>query len=273
MTSEHDEDTPWLILVGSDAEVHGVDGAPAEWIGQRLDTLAAAPSTLRTAARSLVAEGHGHVEPLLTRAIPAAVDHPRVTLVMSQSVPVRRRETELRVLFQHALSALGRQAAALEVDLRLEVAPRVPTHAVVDPEKLAWIVSSLIGNSLRHVKRGTRSLPGGSVVVQVGFDRASSMLRVEVSDDGPGIAKEIAANLFRRSVDSPQALGLALTLVRDVVTAHGGALHLETSTDAADHGTTVTLRVPILGPPPSSRPGPPSSAPASAKSSISGRSE
>jgi signal transduction histidine kinase len=70
-------------------------------------------------------------------------------------------------------------------------------------------------------------------------------LVLEVEDDGPGIPKEIFERLFQRAPGAPHATGLALTVVRDVVSAHGGAMDVHTSLDPADHGTTVTIRIPL----------------------------
>ena len=41
-----------------------------------------------------------------------------------------------------------------------------------------------------------------------------------------------------------QSSALALVMLQDVVTAHGGRLHIESTTDRRDHGTTVTLALP-----------------------------
>ena len=66
-----------------------------------------------------------------------------------------------------------------------------------------------------------------------------------VEDDGPGIPAEVAPRLFKRAPGAPHAVGLALTVVRDIVTAHGGSMAIASSTDELDHGTTVTVRLPL----------------------------
>src|SRR5262249_29296468 len=142
-------------------------------------------------------------------------------------------------------SALERQAQALDVDLRVTTEPDVPRALFLDPEKIAWALTTLVGNSMRYVRRGTRRLPGGSIALTASFDSAGGELVVVVVDDGPGIAPEIVRRLFERAPGAPHATGLALTVVRDIVTAHGGSMDLATSTHDIDHGTTITVRVPV----------------------------
>jgi signal transduction histidine kinase len=50
--------------------------------------------------------------------------------------------------------------------------------------------------------------------------------------------------LFERQAGTQHAIGLALTLVKDIVTAHGGSVIVESSTDVHTHGTTVHVTLP-----------------------------
>ena len=56
-------------------------------------------------------------------------------------------------------------------------------------------------------------------------------VRVVVSDNGPGIPADQRERVFERYVqgqDGPAgAAGLGLAIVRDIVQAHGGRVHLE----------------------------------------------
>jgi hypothetical protein len=44
--------------------------------------------------------------------------------------------------------------------------------------------------------------------------------------------------------DASKTSSLALIMLNDVMTAHGGRLHIDSSTDPYDHGTTVSLFIP-----------------------------
>jgi two-component system sensor histidine kinase BaeS len=66
-----------------------------------------------------------------------------------------------------------------------------------------------------------------------------------LQDDGPGIPPERIPYLFQRQAGSQHAIGLSLTLVHDIVSAHGGTVSVESDTDPMTHGTTVTLTIPM----------------------------
>jgi signal transduction histidine kinase len=160
------------------------------------------------------------------------------------AIPLHRRSVDLVRLLQSTLEPLMREALALDVDLKVS-APDDLDAVDVDPEKLAWVIAALVGNALRYVRRGSRRLPGGSVVVRVEPDAASRAVAIVVEDDGPGIPQEKIGYLFERQAGSQHAIGLGLTLVHDIVAAHGGSVAVESSTDALTHGTAVRLTLSV----------------------------
>jgi signal transduction histidine kinase len=93
-------------------------------------------------------------------------------------------------------------------------------------------------------------MPGGSIAVRARRDDVDhgtpkrAELVLEVEDDGPGIPADIVARLFDRG-PGLEGAGMALGVVKDVLDAHGGSLAVRSSTDDADHGTTVIARLPL----------------------------
>jgi two-component system, NtrC family, sensor histidine kinase GlrK len=74
-------------------------------------------------------------------------------------------------------------------------------------------------------------------------------VRVEVSDEGPGIPAELRARLFRPFATAPVCgtnrqggIGLGLSMAREVARAHGGDLVLVST---GEGGTTFHLELPI----------------------------
>ena len=93
-----------------------------------------------------------------------------VDFVAVPAIGLHRTATDVRVLLRYAMAALERQARALDVGLSLVTRDDVPAALVVDPEKIAWAISALVGNSMRYVRRGTRHMPGGSIAVTASRD-------------------------------------------------------------------------------------------------------
>jgi signal transduction histidine kinase len=157
------------------------------------------------------------------------------------AIPLHRRSTDLRKILGSSIEALEAQASAREVDLRFDAEDAVG-RIDVDAEKIAWAVTTLVGNALRYVRAGTRLHPGGSIIVRL--RKQDDAIVIDVQDDGPGIPRDKLLHLFERSPDDAHTSSLALLLIHDVVAAHGGTVSAKSSTSAADHGTTITLRIP-----------------------------
>jgi two-component system sensor histidine kinase SenX3 len=156
-----------------------------------------------------------------------------------ESIPLRRSTVDVGELVVSALGALKREAEKREVSLSIEAGKH---EASLDPEKVGWAIATLVGNAMRYVRCGTRLHPGGSIDVSIA-DK-DGVLRIVVKDDGPGIPKEKLARLLERGA-ARHAPGLGLSLVKDVVEAHGGNLSLESTTDPDAHGTTVEIALPV----------------------------
>ena len=132
---------------------------------------------------------------------------------------------------------LGR-AAEVSVQLVIETDPTGPVS--VDPVRIAQIVSNLVENGLRYTPEG------GTVTVRV--LSSPSEVAIEVADTGPGIDPEDLPKVFDRLYVAqhyravrPEGSGLGLSIVKELVTAMGGAVAVDSR---PGHGTAVIVRLP-----------------------------
>ncbi|HYO52571.1 ATP-binding protein [Archangium sp.] len=106
-----------------------------------------------------------------------------------------------------------------------------------DPDRLAQVVSNLVGNALQH--------GAGNTPVEVALSQEGPSLVLTVRNQGTPIPETLLPQVFdpfRRSADSTrQGLGLGLYIVQQIVLAHGGSISVSSS---ADSGTTFTVRLP-----------------------------
>jgi two-component system CheB/CheR fusion protein len=86
--------------------------------------------------------------------------------------------------------------------------------------------------------------------VKLSVGREDDFAVVRVGDDGVGIAPDMLENVFelfvqsRRTLDrSEGGIGVGLTLVRSLVTMHGG--EVTAKSDGAGKGTELTVRLPL----------------------------
>ena len=233
-----------LIVLNADGTVIAVDGgSPADWIGSRLETRPDVPAEVQQAAAETrhQLDESGPSASLASNSITSGAQQIRV--VVLHAVPVRIETIDVRALLESTINVMAQQARAMDVGLTLDVGPDVPRTLPLDPDKMAWAITALIGNALRFVRRGTRLMPGGAIQVRARYDPAARVI-LDVQDDGTGIDQHTLTALLERSPGQLHASGLALCLVEDVVAAHGGTVQLESSMDADHSGTTVRLTIP-----------------------------
>lgn len=141
--------------------------------------------------------------------------------------PLRTEQVDLGSLVTSAVRARG-----WDERLSLDADEVVLTS---DPRRLERIVANLIGNALEH--------GGREVVVRVGRDGVGAF--VEVSDRGPGIAREDLPHLFDRFYKADRArtghgTGLGLAIALENARLLGGDIAVASEPGA---GTRFTFRL------------------------------
>jgi two-component system CheB/CheR fusion protein len=116
-----------------------------------------------------------------------------------------------------------------------------------DPTRVEQIVWNLINNAIKFTPAG------GAVTVKVASAAESAWL--EVSDTGPGIEKSQLEHIFqmfgqanhRPSTGHKGGLGIGLSLVKQLVEAHGGSISAHS--DGPGKGATFKIAFPLSNPP------------------------
>ena len=104
-------------------------------------------------------------------------------------------------------------------------------HVKGDPERMHQVVANLLDNAVRH------SPPDGRVWLTA-HAATAARTRIEVADEGPGIAPHEAERVFERFYRADVARngdgsGLGLAIARWIVDAHGGAIRAEARVEPA----------------------------------------
>jgi signal transduction histidine kinase len=108
--------------------------------------------------------------------------------------------------------------------------PGSPVAAHVTPGVIGQLVDVLLDNALKH--------GGGMVSVSVSVN--TSMAQVDVTDEGPGIALETLETLFASSSTPNSEHGIGLPLMRELMEAEGGSLHV-----ARNHPFQIRCAIPL----------------------------
>jgi signal transduction histidine kinase len=162
-------------------------------------------------------------------------------------LPVPRPTDTDLVELVRSVVALQRANAS---DARIEVVSRgVIPHVLADREQIIQIVTNLVQNAADAIKDG-----GGSeirVVIEPVAERGGgspAKVAIQVEDDGPGIAPEMAARLFEPyATNKKNGTGLGLAIAQRIAIEHDGELAY---VDRKVAGAAFRLVLPVEGPPP-----------------------
>jgi PAS domain S-box-containing protein len=147
---------------------------------------------------------------------------------------LRPAPVQLAHLAQAAIERMRLQAP--DHDLRL-VTPDLPRDIRVDADRIAQVLDNLLGNSVKYS-------PGGVVTVTV--EHPADLVKVSITDQGPGIDPEAIPRLFERfyranARDVTVGLGLGQYIARTLVIAHGGQIWVEST---PGQGSTFIFTLP-----------------------------
>jgi signal transduction histidine kinase len=126
----------------------------------------------------------------------------------------------------------------VHVQARLEPTPAIPLR----PDALQRLLLNLLDNAVKYGPTGQ--------TVRVSVTNVDGEVRLAVSDEGPGVAateRESVWRPFQRGSAAAIAAGsgIGLTIVRDVVTQHGGRTWMEA---AAGGGACFVIALPVTAP-------------------------
>lgn len=146
------------------------------------------------------------------------------------------RPIDLGDVVDGVLARLAPQFEHRGVRLEHEPGPRLPVLA--DAQRLAQVLTNIVGNALEHTPEG------GAVTIRSGRDASSW---VEVADTGQGIAADQLEAIFERFHRGPSGStrsgrGIGLTIARSLARAHGG--DVTATSPGPGSGATFRLTVP-----------------------------
>lgn len=118
----------------------------------------------------------------------------------------------------------------------------VPTKEIIttfDPEKISLAFFNLLSNACKYTREGNH--------IRVKLEEQDGKAVITVSDKGEGIKSDVLEHIFEPyfsyiNEEQVPGAGLGLSIVRYVVTQHGGTIAVQSSEDI---GTTVAFSIPI----------------------------
>jgi signal transduction histidine kinase/ActR/RegA family two-component response regulator len=141
---------------------------------------------------------------------------------------------------QETVTLVESQASKEKIQLYIEAGPAWRSHILTDRQRFKQIILNLISNAVKYNRRG------GSVSISA--EARDTHLRLSVTDNGPGIAKEKLALLFspfeRLGAErgAVEGTGIGLALSKGLVEAMSGRIGVDSE---LGNGTTFWIELPI----------------------------
>ena len=149
----------------------------------------------------------------------------------------RRASAQARATVWESVQAVERAVSTLYPKVTIDVVGAKNVQVRVERQDLDEMLGNLVENAAKYGH--------GRVFVTV-ENPAAGKVRIEIEDDGPGIAATEREQLFTRGkrldTTGKPGTGLGLAIVRDVAEIYGGDVSLDESEDLG--GLLVTLALP-----------------------------
>lgn len=137
-------------------------------------------------------------------------------------IPYTFRRINVAEYFGDCVEEVGLDLESKNIQLNYEDLVEASTQIIADPEQLKRVINNIIGNSVKYMDKEK-----GVIDIRI-LDEVDS-IRVEIEDNGKGIAAKDLPNIFERFYrtdasrnSSKGGSGIGLSIVKKIVEDHGG---------------------------------------------------
>jgi signal transduction histidine kinase len=109
-----------------------------------------------------------------------------------------------------------------------------------DKARISVLLKNIIGNSIKYRK------PNSNTVIRVSLDQNDTEVRIEIQDNGLGIAETHLPkvfNMFYRGTSASIGTGLGLYICNEIVMKLNGKISVESK---VNEGTKMTILLPQI---------------------------
>ncbi|MEM6806787.1 MAG: sensor histidine kinase, partial [Bacteroidota bacterium] len=153
------------------------------------------------------------------------------------------RNGDLLTFVQRLTGAFESVAASRKVDLRFHCT-EASLMCQFDQDKLEKVLNNLLSNACKFIQEG------GNIAVDLSLER-KELIRISVSDDGPGISPIHQPYIFDRFYQAPSndftthqpSTGIGLALTKELVELHGGSIKLQSQ---LGQGSKFIIQLPFV---------------------------
>jgi signal transduction histidine kinase len=170
--------------------------------------------------------------------LPAELFHQRIKDEM--------KDVQIQLVVERAVDSIKDAAAEKRIEVHFSTSPCIP----LIPCHEGWIlraIENLLANALKYTPGGGRIEV--TVTSYLGW-KELGIVEISVKDAGIGILAEEVEKIFKpfyrgKNVDNEPGVGLGLSIVKEVVDAHGGRILVQSE---PQKGSTFSILLPVKKP-------------------------
>ena len=164
-------------------------------------------------------------------------------------IELRREPTAVQSFVDTAIETVAAAVRQKKQRIYVKTAPGLPLFVLADPVRMTQCLANILTNATKFTPED------GDIRVSTRQD--GNHVLVEISDRGIGISPQLlphVCDMFvqgERFLDRAQGgLGIGLSVSKQVIEMHGGTITV--TSEGESRGTTVTVCLPQISPPPTS---------------------
>lgn len=164
-------------------------------------------------------------------------------------IELQKTEVNLNSYLRNLLFRFDNMASDAEVSLQME-APKETIREMLDKDKMDQVFVNLINNAIRHTSMVEKDEK--IVTLQLLKEEELNEVVMIVKDTGTGIPEDDLPYIFDRffkadksrnsHVSNAKGTGIGLSLVKNIVEAHGGFIEVESQ---IDQGSSFIIHLPL----------------------------
>ncbi|MBI5826115.1 MAG: HAMP domain-containing protein, partial [Deltaproteobacteria bacterium] len=210
------------------------------------------PLTILKGEMEVALRGRGDVEHMRAALRSGLEEIDRMNYIVRNLLELARMDVEREAAAPRGPVALDRvleerveqlRRIALDSGVEMSIIKVMDATVAGDPVRLGQLVFNILDNALKYTPRG------GEIEASLETEGGNAVLRVR--DTGAGIAAEDLPYIFDRFYRADKArtggvggAGLGLSICKEIVAAHGGAIGVESE---PGKGSVFTVKLPLMG--------------------------
>jgi two-component system NtrC family sensor kinase len=150
-----------------------------------------------------------------------------------------REQVDLNRLISETLAFLENEAHYRSIEIKTEFYDDLPT-TVSDSSQLQQVFLNILNNAIDAVNKS------GEITIKTGFTAGERELYASISDNGPGIPKELMGKIFDPFFSTKEygmGTGLGLAISYSIIEKLGGRINVFSD---AGKGATFTICLPLI---------------------------